>query len=355
MGDHRLVRVLNLPASDIQVHARAASHRLPRQAFSGPARGGSQIMRIRYVLSGVAALAAFGVLAPVALAAPAPSSPASVKQLLISAAKTESDAYVQYYVYAAGADHSGQTALAGVWRTVGRVEHQDHWNHEITLAGLYSGSNNVANLRLAITQARQAATADEGWAARAPRGSAAARELLTVAARETADARLLVQALSALQGKGGSVPAATPVRQVQVRVSAAPHYSGAFYNDLTGDSNSAIETAAWNWAEYQYDAKTAVDTRQANLAKLLSGLEAQEAQNWTELSNVAGYVNGNARNLRTSIASEQAAINMYAQYAKEAQRAGSTSVASTFRSIMGDEEGHHQTFTAELQKLNRRH
>jgi rubrerythrin len=314
-------------------------------------------MRIRYVLSGVAALAALGVSAPVALAAPAPPSPASVNQLLISAAKTESAAYMQYYYgYAAGAGMSGQTALADVWRSVGQVEHQDHWNHEITLARLYSGSNNVANLQLAITQARQAATADAGWAARVPRGSVAARELLTVAARETADARLLTQALNALRGKGGSVPAAPAVRQVQVEVSAAPHYSGTFYNnDLTGASNSALETAAWNWAEYQYDSKTAVDTRQANLAALLSGLEAQEVQNWTGLSNVAGYVNSNAMNLRASIASEQGAINMYAQYATEAQRAGNTSVASIFRSIMGDEEGHHQTFSTELQHLNRGH
>jgi rubrerythrin len=334
-----------------------------RVRHSWPAkREDSRIMRIRYVLPGVAALAALGVSAPVALAAPAPSSPspsassssASVNQLLISAAKTESAAYLQYYGYAAGADQSGQTALANVWRTVARVEHQDHWNHDITLAGLYSGTDNVANLQLAITQARQAATADEGWAARAPRGSAAAREVLTVAARETADARLLTQALNALRGKGGPVPAAPAIRQVQVRVSAVPHYSGAFYNDLTGASDSALETAAWNWAQYQYDGKIAVDTRQANLAALFSGLEAQEMQNWTGLSNVAGYVNSNAMNLQASIASEQGAINMYAQYATEAQRAGNTTVASTFRSIMGDEEGHHQTFTTELQQLNRR-
>jgi rubrerythrin len=321
-------------------------------------------MRIRYVLSGVAALATFGISAPVALAAPAPSSsspsapssPISVKQLLISAAKTESDAYRQYYGYAAGADQSGRTALANVWRTVARVEHQDHWTHEITLAGLYSGSDNVANLKLAITQAQQAAAADKGWAARAPKGSAAARELRTVAARETAGARLLTRALNALQGKGGSVPAAPLVRQVRVKVSAKPHYSGTFYNnDLTGASNSALETAAWKWAEYQYDAKTAVDTRQANLAMLFSGLEAQEVQNWNELSNVAGYVNGIATNLRTTIASEQGAANMYAQYAAKAQRMGNKSVARTFQSIMGDEKGHQQTFTTELQQLNRRH
>ena len=320
-------------------------------------------MRIRYVLSGVAALAALGVSAPVALAAltptssnsPPSSSPTSANAMLISAAKTESAAYQQYYAYAVGADESGHTGLADVWQTVGQVEHQDHWTHELTLAALYSSSDNIANLQIAITQAQQAATADEGWAAQAPKDSAAARELRTVAARETAAAGLLTQALNAEQGKGGSVPAAPAVKQVQVRVSAKPYYSGTFYNDLTSGSDSALETAAWNWAEYQFDAKTAVDTGQADLATLLSGLEAQEVQNWTGLSNVAGYVNSNAMNLQASIASEQGAIDMYTQYAAEAQQMGNSTLASTFQSIMGDEEGHHQTFSTELLQLNGSH
>ena len=317
-------------------------------------------MRIRYVLPGLAALAALaalGISVPAAMAStlsPSTSNATSVNQLLISAAKTESAAYQQYYAYAVEAGRSGQTHLATVWRTVGKVEHQDHWTHEITLANLYSGSDNIANLKLAITQTRQAATADEGWAARAPRNSAAARELRTVAGRETYDAGLLTQALNALQGHG-SVPAAPRVQQVQVKVAGAPYYSGTFYNDLTSGSDSALEVAAWNWAEYQFDAKTAVDTGQADLAALLSGLEGQEVQSWTEISNVAGYVNGNAMNLQASIASEQGAINMYTQYAAEAQHLGNTSVASTFTSIKGDEEGHHQTFSNELAQLNSGH
>src|SRR5437764_9103523 len=113
-------------------------------------------MRIRHVLSGIAALAVLSVSAPVALAActssspsPPASAPTSVNPLVISAAQTESAAYLQYQTYAAAADKSGQPALADVWRTVGEVEHQDHWTHEVTLAGLYSGTDNVANLQLA--------------------------------------------------------------------------------------------------------------------------------------------------------------------------------------------------------------
>jgi rubrerythrin len=318
-------------------------------------------MRIRFVLSGVAALAAVGITASAALAASAPSpgpsassSPASVNQLLISAAKTESAAYQQYYAYAAGAANSGKTGLADVWQTIGQVEHQDHWTHEVTLANLYSGSDNIANLKLAITQARQAANADEGWAATAPKNSRAARELRTVAARELYDAALLTRALRAVQGSG-SVPAAPPVRQVQVKVTSKPYYSGTFYTDLTSGSDSALEVAAWNWAEYQFDAKTATDTGQANLAVLLSGLEAQEVQSWTEISNVAGYVNTNAMNLQASITSEQGAITMYTQYAAEAQQMGNPTVASAFTSIKGDEQGHYQTFSTELQQLTSGH
>ena len=317
-------------------------------------------MPVRQVLSRVAVLAALGVSVPVAVAGCASSSAspvasppaASVNQLLNSAAQTESDADLQYQTYAVAADQSGQPALADVWRTVGEVEHQDHWTHEITLSGLYSGTDNVANVQLAVRQAQQAATADQGWAAQAPPGSAAARELQTIAARETTAANLLSQALNAVQGKGASVPAAPAVQHVSVQASAQPNYSGALYTNLTDASNSALETAAWNWAQYQFQAKTAVDTGQANLAQLLSGLQTQEVQNFTELSNVAGYANPTAMNLQASIASEQGAIDMYQQYAPQAQQAGNPTVANTFRSIMGDEQGHHQTFTTELQQLN---
>ena len=66
---------------------------------------------------------------------------------------------------------------------------------------------------------------------------------------------------------------------------------------------------------------------------------------------MAGYVNGNAANLKASIASEQGAVNMYAQYARKARAAGDPSVAHVFLSIRGDEMGHHQTFTTELREL----
>jgi len=34
---------------------------------------------------------------------------------------------------------------------------------------------------------------------------------------------------------------------------------------------------------------------------------------------------------------------------------GNSTLASTFQSIMGDEEGHHQTFSTELQQLDGEH
>jgi rubrerythrin len=314
-------------------------------------------MRIRDPLTAAVAAGIAAVLASVAVTAAASSSSTTssvTRNLLISAAKTESDAYMQYATYADAAVRSRRPALAGVWRTVGEVEHQDHWTHEVTLANLYSGSDNIGNLKAAIAQAQQTANADSILAAKAPKRSTAAGQLKTVARREGADARLLARALAALQGQVG-MPAAPAVKTLPIRVVPKPRYSGTFYNALTGDSNSALEMAAWNWSEYQFLAKTAVDTGQANLAAVFAALEAQERyQNWAGLSNAAGYANANATNLKVSIASEQGAIDMYGQYAAQAQRAGDSSLASVFRSIGGDELGHHQTFTTELRQLTRR-
>jgi rubrerythrin len=323
-------------------------------------------MRFRHPLTAVLPAGIAAVLASVAVtSAASPSTAASppvaalpsstmssvTQGLLISAAKTEADAFMQYATYADAA--AGHPKLANVWRTVGEVEHQDHWTHEVTLANLYSGSDNIGNLKIAIAQAQQAASADSNVAAKAPKRSAVAAQLKTVASREAANARLLARALAALQGQG-SMPAAPAVRTVPIRVSPKPRYSGTLYHDLTDGFDSALERAAWNWAGYQFLAKTAVDTGQANLAQLLAALEAQERyQNWPGLSNAAGYANGIATNLKTSISSEQGAIDMYGQYAQQAQAAGDPSLASVFLSIRGDETGHHQVFTTELKQFGR--
>jgi rubrerythrin len=310
-------------------------------------------MRIRDLLSAAVVTALAAALAWVPVAGAESSSVAT--DLLIGAAKTESAAYLQYFGYADVAARSRRSDLADVWRTVGEVEHQDHWTHETTLAGLYSGSDNVANLKDAIPQARETAKADRRLAAKAPKASDAAVQLEAVARREDAAADLLARALQALQGHG-RVPAAPAVKQVPITVSAKPRYSGAFYADLTGSSDSALEMAAWNWAEYQFLAKTAVDTGQADLAALLSGLEAQERyQNWPAISNAAGYTNSNAANLRASIASEQGAIDMYTHYARQAEQAGDSSVSGVFLGIKADEAGHRKAFTTELNQLARGH
>lgn len=313
-------------------------------------------MPLPHILPAIAVAAAIGAATPAVTAASSvsatPAKPSQSRQLQISAAQTESAAALQYAAYADGALQGGRADLAGVWQSVGQVEHQDHWTHEVTLSGLYSGSDNDANLRTAITQAQQAAKAYTGWAAKAPRGSGAATALRTVGAREAADAGLLTHALAAQRGKG-QVLAAPAVHAVPIQVSKAPHYAGSFYNDLTGDTNSALVMAAWNWAQYQFDAKTAVDTGQARLAALFSSLESQERyQNWAELSNTAGYVNSDASNLKASIASEQDAIDMYAHYADKAQKAGDANTARVFHNIRNDEIGHHQTFPAVLRQVD---
>jgi rubrerythrin len=300
----------------------------------------------------VAAVAASGAVALALSVGGASAQSTPVDQLLISAARTESAAYLQYYGYATQADRTGHTNLADVWRTVGKVEHQDHWLGEVTTAGFYSSTDNVANLKLAVTQARQTAQEDRAWAAENPHTSAA-NVLREIAARETYDASLLSEALRAVQGNG-SIPTAPGVTKVRVVSSPQPRYSGTFYNGLTSGSSSALEQAAWLWAEYQYIGQTAVNTGQPDLGALLGGLENQEAQqNWPEIANAAGYVNGNASNLNSSIASEAGAIQMYTGYAQQAQTDGNPTVASMFTDVKGDEMGHHATFTAELQELTR--
>jgi rubrerythrin len=301
-------------------------------------------MRIRYVLPAVATVAALGTAAP-ATAALLPSTPASVLANASYAARTESAAFQQYYGYAAAADDSGHHELADVWRTVATVEYYDHWMGDTALAGQYQSTDNATNLRVAVRQAGQTASADLAFAAEAPAGSPAAMVLRAVAARETADAELLQQALN------GTAPPAPAVTTVPIRATAKPVYSGTFYTDLTGDANSALSDAALNWGEYQYFARNAVNTRQAKLAQLFSGLEAQEMdKNWPAISNAAGYVNGNAANLATSIASETGAIQMYATFASQATRAGDASAARMFTEVQGDERGHHDTFTTELKQ-----
>ena len=298
----------------------------------------------------VAVAAASGTIGLALPVAGASGQPAPVHQLLTSAARTESAAYLQYYAYATEADSTGRTDVANVFRTVGDVEHQDHWTHEINDANLYSGSDNIANLKMAISQANQTAGQDRAWAAKNPNSSAAG-VLRTTAARESDNAKLLSEAVQAQQGHG-SVPSAPAVSKVTLRVSPQPNYSGTFYSDLTSGSDSALEQSAWLWAEYQYMGKTAVDTGEANLAALFSGLEAQEQkQNWVQIANVAGYVNGNANNLTTSIGSEEGAIQMYTNYAQEAQTAGNPTIASTFTSIKGDERGHRHTFSTDLTQI----
>src|SRR5258708_9609275 len=134
-------------------------------------------MRLRHPLTAVLAAGIAAVLASVAVTRAAlpssaasrstdasPSTASAVTQgLLISAAKTEADAFMHYATYADAA--VGHPSLARGWRAVAEVQHQDHWTHEITLANLYSGSDNIGNVKIAIAQAQQATSADGNHAA----------------------------------------------------------------------------------------------------------------------------------------------------------------------------------------------
>ena len=277
-------------------------------------------------------------------------TPTTVNQMLVYAANTESAAFLQYNAYADGADTNGpkgETDVGNVWRTVAEVEHQDHWTHEVTLASIYSGSDNVANLQTAIDQAQQAAANFDQYSQCVPAGSKAQKLLNSVSAEERSNASLLGQALTAVQ-TGGTIPEAPRFKSENVKVTPRPRYSGDAYTVLTGGINSALADSAWLWAEYQFMAKTAVDTGNAHLAALLSGLEGEEAQsNWVQVSNEAGYVNDVKSNLQASIQSEIGAQQMYTGFANQAMALGDTATAQIFESIRGDEAGHQHTFTTE--------
>jgi hypothetical protein len=77
----------------------------------------------------------------------------------------------------------------------------------------------------------------------------------------------------------------------------------------------------------------------------MAGLDAQmDRQTLPELFNAAGFVSDNATNLRRD-RRRAGAVDMYTRFAAEAQKAGATDVADSFRSIRDDEKGHFQVFS----------
>src|SRR5882757_3037515 len=99
------------PWSPTPTHSMHPLHDIVRRIRHSPARRRSFAMHIRHIVPAVAVLAVVGAAAPAAQAASTPTSsaPASSntrsvsRQLEISAAKTESDAYLQYAGYSDGA------------------------------------------------------------------------------------------------------------------------------------------------------------------------------------------------------------------------------------------------------------
>jgi rubrerythrin len=311
-------------------------------------------MRIRNSL--VAAGVTVALVLPPAQAVAASSATAArgldpaTTQNLTHAARTEAAAALQYHAYASVLP-AQRVDVANVWRTVGNVEHHDHWQ-QITKQLNLLDNDPADNVKVVISAYQQAIKNLQSIMAHAPQGSAITSELRTVSDRYRNNVALLQQALSALRGTG-KVPAAPTPQTVTIQQTAKPRYTGAFYTaDLTGGANSALSDSAWNWALDQGAAMTAVDNGQAELGRLLSGLQRQEEhQTWPALSNAAGYVNGEATNLKESVAGEHEAITMYGKFASQAKGAGNSAAASAFTDFGRDEQGHLKVFSTELQQL----
>jgi len=333
---------------------------------------------------GVAALAALGLSAPAALSATGlsatqPNSAASelcplgwaqcasypalfdtspqgaynassVDELLNAAAVTQANAHQQYNLYAEAADRKDLTDLANVWESVADVEYWDHYKSEIGMSEIYSIQDNTYNVRVAIRQALQAEQALMAWAEEAP--DRKAYETLRSLARWQAEAAdLLTEARRALEGGKATVPQAPPVKDVPLNVTPGPNYSEPFYLTLTGGSDSALAVASWQWGQYETMAEVAVSTGEAALGALLAGLGKREVQNYRKVSNLAGFVNGPAMNLRFSIESEQNAIDYYTAAITRSNQLGDPDAAALFLDIKTDEQGHKITFETELARL----
>ncbi len=301
----------------------------------------------------LAAAAAAAVITPIqaasgALVAPRGQPDTADARNLTYSARTEAAAHAQYEGYASVL--SGHAPTGALWRTIGRVESQDHWGHTMELLKTFD-NDPLHDVQVAIAAYQQTVGDERAILARAP-GGADVSSLRAVADRHKKDLGLLDRALSALRGSG-TMPNAPKVHAVAVGTSAKPKFEGAFYTrDLTGPAGSALADTAWNASVNDRVARTAVDNGQATLGRLMTGLQRQEEhQNWPSLANMAGYVGDVSANLRESIAGEKGAITMYGQFAAKA--AGDPAVASALKEYAADEQGHLKTFSYELDHVKR--
>ena len=277
----------------------------------------------------------------------APALQPSTKANLLYAMNTESFAYAQYHAYADGAMQSSHRDLALLWTTIGDVEFYDHFTTEAGLVGLVG--SNTANLQAAIASEADAITMYTQFAKQAQSQgcSTVAARFTEIAGDESGHHSLFMQALNALQGHG-QVPAPPPLNPTTIHRSTAVCGGQTETNLTTAEYSEALA-----WAQYTLYARQAANTGQAKLAELFTGIAAVELEDhFASEAVLSGLVGSNAANLQDSISSEAGAIQMYTKFANQADSVGDHSVATTFREIRSDEEGHHASFQQALANLN---
>ncbi len=280
-------------------------------------------------------------------AAPAPGRNLSQQTAanLLAAMGGESYAYAKYDAYRQVATGP----LAALWGRTADMELRQHFAH---FAGAYGlAGTNKANLTAAVageayettdmypTFAREAAAAGD---------QTASRLFTEIAADEAHHRALFAQALTAVNGGGGTVPAPPGAELVKVVVKITTLKPHTLQNLLTAMHGEALANA--KYLTYSQAARAHGSLRVAELFAGTAKVELRE--HFATEANLAGLAGGSRANLLVAIGGEtNEAKVVYPDAAQQAYLAGERVIGNLFRQTAHDESRHAATFASALRQL----
>ncbi|NJP99657.1 rubrerythrin family protein [Streptomyces sp. PLAI1-29] len=262
----------------------------------------------------------------------------------------ESFANASYRFFAAQAQREKQPEAATAFRRTARTE---LWEHFSELAELVDAvGDDESNLRKAIQgETHEAREMYPDYADQARRdGDENAAELFTeIAADENEHREAFTEALEAITGKGGRVPAPPTVDPVEVPAGEPQVTSPRTRANL----EAALHGEALANASYLLYARQAERSGNHALARLFRGVAQVELrEHFASEAALAGLVSDTRSNLRTAISGERyESTVVYPAYAERARRAGDEEAAALFTDIAGDERRHAELFTRVLRGI----